>query len=239
MKGKFFLKNCNGFTMLELLLVIAISGVVLAGAATVYKWQRESYAEQDQVTQMQQTLRAANSLLTRELREATYSPMSGDGSIRTMQSNMITFRFETNADNGTLTTVTYDLYDAYNDGDLDLGRSQDGGARVPIAENIDALEFLYLDEERRQTNNRDNVASIVVSILARADRRDPNFMNVIDYFPASCPQNGAVNDACIAGAQWGPLNATWNFDGIIGNNSNAFNDNFRRRLSRTTIFLRN
>lgn len=239
MKRTTLLSDIRGFTIIELLIVLAISGIVLAGAGSVYKWQRETYSEQEKITEMQQTLRAANSFLTRELREAKYSPVTGDGDITQMQPASVTFVFETDDDDGTLRSVRYDLYDAYADGDTDLGRSVDGAARVPIAENIDALEFLYLDSDGAQTNNPDNVVSIVVSILARSDRPEPDFLNTLDYFPASCRQNGAINDNCITGALWTPANPTWNFDGNIGNNRNAFDDNFRRRLLRTTIFLRN
>lgn len=59
-----------GFTIIELLVAIAIGLVILAGIFRTFKAQQDSYVVQDQVAAMQQNLRAAMYLITRDLQMA-------------------------------------------------------------------------------------------------------------------------------------------------------------------------
>ncbi len=225
----------QGFTLIELMITLLISGIVMIGVFTTFRSQQDTYVMQEEVVVMQQNLRAAMNQMGRELRMATYVPLTNAGGITTATATLIAFTYET--DNvGTLQSIQYDLYDAYNDGDTDIGRQVGTVAsnKRCLAENIDALEFSYLDASGNATTVLDDIATIKVSILARAARAEPKFLNTHNYFPASCPQPAPPalpDDTCVAGT-------AWDFDGAI-DNSNAFNDNFRRRLLTTTIHLRN
>ncbi|TKB09376.1 prepilin-type N-terminal cleavage/methylation domain-containing protein [Desulforhopalus sp. IMCC35007] len=94
-----------------------------------------------------------------------------------------------------------------------------------FADNIEAIEFQYLDEDGNilatpmaaGSAQLDDIRSIRVSILARASRPDPNFLNQSVYTPAS--------------------GVAWDLNGAAA--GNAANDNFRRRLLITTIHCRN
>ncbi len=202
-------KGQRGFTMVELMITLAIAGVVMIGVMTTFRSQQKSYTTQEEVVVMQQNLRAAINQMSREIRMATYDPVTNAGGITTAQANLLIFSSE--IDNaGTLRTIQYDLYDAYGDGDTDIGRAVNGNAnKRALAENIDALEFVYVAEDSALPLLPDNVATIVVSALARADRPDTGFVNTLTY-------------TAVSGTVWGP-----------------FNDNFRRRLLTTTIDLRN
>ncbi len=228
----------RGFTLVELMIALAISGVVMAAIVTTFRIQQASYVVQDEVVVMQQNLRAAMSQMTRELRMARYDPSKIAGAeISAAAASSITFSMVANA--GGLTTITYSLYVPYaaeGNTATAIGRAVNGGAVAPLAENIQALEFRYLDASGNVTTVLADIATIQVSILARADRQDPSFVNTLSYFPASCPQPAPPalpDDSCIVAG------SAWDFDGVPGNNSNAFNDNFRRRLLITTIQLRN
>lgn len=239
----------GGFTLVELMVTLAISSIVMIAVFTTFQNQQKSYGIQEEVVVMQQNLRAAMNLITQELRMASYSPINRNGEISTAQSNLLIFTHE--IDNlGTSETIQYDLYDAYGDGDSDLGRQIGINATTKraVAENIDALEFVYLDANGSPLTNlntqsdRDLISTIQISILARSAKADPGFVNTFDYFPASCPQAAppaAVDDSCLTAVAWTALAPTWNFDGDNTNNSNAFNDNFRRRLLTATVDLRN
>jgi type IV pilus assembly protein PilW len=61
-----------GFTLIELLVAIALGMVILAGLFRTFKVQHDSYLIQDQVSAMQQNLRAAMYLITRDLQMAGY-----------------------------------------------------------------------------------------------------------------------------------------------------------------------
>ena len=239
----------RGFTLVELMVALAIAGVVMAAVVTTFRIQQASYVVQEEVVVMQQNLRAAMSQMTRELRMAGYDPAhTTDAGISAATANSITFSYLADADGvdndndgatdeaGELNTITYSLYVPYvAEGNTvtAIGRAVNG-AVMPLAENIQALEFVYLDGEGNTTATLADIATVQISVLARADRPDPKFVNTFNYFPASCPQPAppaVPDDTCVAGT-------AWDFDGAV-NNRNAFNDNFRRRLLITTIQLRN
>lgn len=231
------MKNCNGFTLIEVLVAMLISGIILASIYSAFQSQQDSYVAQDQVVEMQQNLRAAISLMTKELRMAGYDPSSSAGAgITAADVNGITFTLvadddgidndnadgdgdsSTGADEpGELKTISYDLYDTSVDNDTDLddiGR-QVGGLKRAIAENIEAMAFIYtLDDGTQVTNTtsnaeREKIRSIQLSLLARSDSEDRKFDNPALYSPAS-------------GIVWGP-----------------YNDGFRRRLITMHIGCRN
>lgn len=64
--------NEAGFTIIELLIAIALGLVIVAGLFRTFKVQHDSYVVQDQVSAMQQNLRAAMYLITRDLQMAGY-----------------------------------------------------------------------------------------------------------------------------------------------------------------------
>ncbi|OQX13984.1 MAG: hypothetical protein BWK76_15375 [Desulfobulbaceae bacterium A2] len=62
--------NAFGFTLVELLITLVISGVALAGVYTIFVSQQRSYIVQDEVVEMQQELRATMEIVAREIRNA-------------------------------------------------------------------------------------------------------------------------------------------------------------------------
>ena len=65
-------RSMAGFTLIELLVAIALGMVILAGLFRTFKVQHDSYVIQDQVSAMQQNLRAAMYMITRDLQMAGY-----------------------------------------------------------------------------------------------------------------------------------------------------------------------
>jgi len=65
-------RTVAGFTLIELLVAVALGMVILAGLFRTFKVQHDSYVVQDQVSAMQQNLRAAMYLITRDLQMAGY-----------------------------------------------------------------------------------------------------------------------------------------------------------------------
>src|SRR5512136_1712504 len=62
----------NGFTLIELLAGILISAIILAGFYSVFFSQQKAFSAQEQVAEMNQNIRAALDLMTREIRLAGY-----------------------------------------------------------------------------------------------------------------------------------------------------------------------
>ena len=69
----------NGFTLIELLVTIAITGVVMAGVYAAYYAQQKSYRTQEEIAAVQQNLRAAMTIMGREIRMAGYDPEEVSG----------------------------------------------------------------------------------------------------------------------------------------------------------------
>jgi type IV pilus assembly protein PilW len=212
----------QGFTLVELLVVIVVAGVVMSSVYSILFTQQKSYQVQEQVVEVQQGLRSGLDLLISELRMAGYDPDDdGNAGITAIASNQITFTLVADDDgedndsdstvdeSGELKTITYDLYDAYADGDLDLGR-QVGGVKRAAVENIEAIEFQYFDDDGVVTADLDEIRSIQVSILGRTNRIDTKYTDTNVYY----------SDA--SAVDWGP-----------------YNDNYRRRFQQVTVKCRN
>jgi type IV pilus assembly protein PilW len=223
--------NCHsqaaGFTLVELMLAMAVGGIVMGAVMTSFLSQHRSYLVQDEVVEMQQNARVALELLTRDIRSAGYDPNNLGADITVAGGNNLVFTRDDGA--GALEAINYTLVDAYvtegrNDGVVDdLGRDEGGGLQ-PVAENIEQLEFRYLDEDGNVTANLADIRALQISILAVARRPDQNFTNTMVYCPASNPFN-PLTGLCTNPAPatiWGP-----------------FNDNLRRRLLITTVQCRN
>lgn len=193
----------SGFTLVEMLITLALGGIVVASIYTTYDAQRKAALVQQEMVRSQQNLRAALYVMTKEIRMAGYDPRevgtgitaAGDGS----NGDPLTFTLDANHDgidndgdgdiddldtDGDIQTVSLDLYDSLGDGDSDIGRKVGAANRQAIAENIDALEFLYLDGDGSVLAppvDTDRVRAIQVTVVARSDRRDPDYTDTRFY----------------------------------------------------------
>jgi type IV pilus assembly protein PilW len=189
----------KGFTLVEILIAIAIAGVVMAGIYSAYSSQQRSYIVQEQVAGMQQNLRAAMDLMEREIRMAGYDPTGGAGAkIITADIAELQFRIDVNGDgdftkpgsppgNDTNEQIRYALkLDADRDGIADgspcgLGRATWGSGLMPVAENIDALNFVYLDKDGNPTTTLEEIRSVQIALVARTGRGDPRYKDTAIY----------------------------------------------------------
>lgn len=64
----------QGFTLTELLVAMAMVGIVMAAVYSTYKSQQDTYVAQEQVAEMQQNLRASLYQMARDLRMAGFNP---------------------------------------------------------------------------------------------------------------------------------------------------------------------
>jgi len=181
-------RNNLGFTLTELLVAIVISGIVVASIYSSYYSQQKSFITQEQKVAMQQNLRAGMDLLEREIRMAGYDPTgnAGAGIAIGADSSIINITEDLN-NNGTIDTdenIIYSHSDPDGDGDNDLGRDI-GGVNQLLAENIDALNFVYLREDgtplATPVATPENIRSVQITIVARTGRIDPGYANNKTY----------------------------------------------------------
>lgn len=232
MKINHILKN-KGFTLIELMVAMAISGIIMTGIYWAFTTQQDSYRAQDQVAEMQQNIRAGLYIMTNDIRMAGFDPTgSAAAGIVTATSGRLGFSQDLNEDGDTddpRESVTYGFSSANDvtaDGIADAGSAPlgknsgtttgiGGNGFQSVAENIEKLEFYYTLEDDTQTTTPtvaqlDSIRSVDISILAITSHSDPHFINSQTYTSAS-------------GVDWTP----------------ASPDNFRRRFQTVTVKCRN
>lgn len=206
--------NNKGFTLTELLVAMGLSAVVMASVGAIYYQQQKSFLVQEQLAGAQQNVRAAMYFMERDIRSAGCDPtkkIDPAPGIQTANSNAISFTTDPDG-NETTETITYSL---------DTVDDQIERNNQPLAENIDALNFVYLDGASPPTvldddgfgnvvASRPLIRSVQVTVVARTGRADPGYTDTRIYTN--------LQGQTILGVQ---------------------NDSFRRRTLSTTIACRN
>jgi len=83
--------NGEGFTLIEVMIAMAMSTIVAGGIFLAYRTQQESYVTQEQVAAMQQNLKAAMFYMGREIRMAGYdTAVTGNFGIQMAAPDSIT-----------------------------------------------------------------------------------------------------------------------------------------------------
>jgi type IV pilus assembly protein PilW len=216
------IKGNQGFTLTELVIALAVGGIVTAAVFSTYRAQQDTYVAQEEIAIMQQNLRAAVFYIEREIRLAGCNPteIAASGFFEASSDRL---RFAMDISGG-----ESDGYDNDRDGQVDEAdevRFCDGHvdadityslqdsvflrSGVPIAANIDALNFVYfnsnisdgldndgdwitdeLDEGRigapgdntpLTASQLQSIRAIQVSLLVRSDRVDPKVLNADVY----------------------------------------------------------
>lgn len=158
----------DGFTLVELLVAMALAGIVMAAIYATYSSQQKAYMVTEQTTAVQQNIRGAMYYLERDLRLAGYDPRRTNkfGFTDISSANSLTFTMDTTVGSGTNTTNgTVDSTETvvYSLSGTDL-RRQAGGTAQTLAEGITSLTFQYLDSSRNVTNKKAEVKSVNVTI---------------------------------------------------------------------------
>ncbi|MDM8541352.1 prepilin-type N-terminal cleavage/methylation domain-containing protein [Desulfococcaceae bacterium HSG9] len=178
------INNSNGFTLLEILIALAISLTVIGAAYSTFLSQQKSYIVQEEIVGMQQNLRAAMFIMQKELRMAKYDPSPNTGnspvgiislSLNQDGDNQISFDYISDT-TGSLETITY----SFDAAGHEIER-QTTGSPNPIADNIDALNFVGLNSNGVPATALSEVVSIQITIVAKADRDDINHTDATSY----------------------------------------------------------
>ena len=186
--------NNKGFTLAELLVGLFVSGIVMTTILSAYYTQNKTYVVQDQLAAMVQNLRAAMDIMIREARMAGYDPTgTANAGIVVANPTSLTITEDMDGD-GSITgdeSITYSLADSDADGDNDLERNSN-----LIAENIDALDFVYLDENDASTTTLSEIQSIQITMVAKTQKVDQGYHDTITYTnQGGSPIFGPPNDS--------------------------------------------
>ena len=229
-----------GFTLVELMIALFVSGLVMVAVVSVYTAQTRSYSQHDDVADIQQNLRGALAIMPMEIRLAGCDPEESNAP-GIIEATRTRFRFtmdirgdaaNQNSGDGDVNDPGENIafgfangVDANNNGIVDNGgadwsstdalRRHTGSGALnlqPIADNIEALEFNYI------LNNG-------TSTLAPGNLNDIRAVQVTILARTSNPAQNFLHTGTYttaSGAVWTPPQ-----------------DAFRRRLIITTIQCRN
>ena len=188
-------KYSKGFTLIELMVALALTSVILAGIMASYISQLRSHVTQQTIVEMQQNLRSAMQNMEKEIRMAGYDDpdKTSVAGLTTVLANTFGFTMDLNDDGDVADsneTVIYTIA-ANTDGIQCLMRNTGGGNR-PVAENVEALNFVYLDRFRVPTNVAMDVRSVQITIVAKSSRVNPGLFNIKTDNQVYMNQQGAV-----------------------------------------------
>ncbi|CAN2040569.1 type IV pilus assembly protein PilW [Candidatus Magnetomoraceae bacterium gMMP-15] len=207
--------NHKGFTFIELLIAMAVSGIVMASVYSAYESQQKIYTTQQELTRMQQNIRTAVYMMERDLRMAGFDP-TGNAGAGIMTANVAELQFQIDEnENGNSSPssstdpseqIRYALTDDDNEDGIsdstscNLGRAIWTGGLQTVAENIDALNFVYFDSNHNilttPVANLGDIRSIQVSIVARSSSNSSVFLiKNIDNNVYTNPQGTVILDA--------------------------------------------
>ena len=133
-----------GFSLIELMSAIAISGGILGAITASFISQSRSYDAQEQINELQQGARASMDMITREVRMAGYNTngaLSFDGITYDTTQIRVQANLDGDGDTGDTNEDIIYAYDAAND---EIERTT-GGTTEVLVENISAFTFQYLD----------------------------------------------------------------------------------------------
>jgi prepilin-type N-terminal cleavage/methylation domain-containing protein len=139
---KSYNKSNYGFTIIELLVALAISGLFLTAIYNIFISNNIMYLKQNQLTKMEQGLRSAISLIAQEVRMAGYAPNSTyDVGLNSTSFNKLLFSYYDSSQNSTK-IIGYELYDSEAYGDNTLGRIVNG-YKQPMLQNVSEMSLSY------------------------------------------------------------------------------------------------
>ncbi len=199
---KKILQNNRGFTLSELLVAMVVSGIVVAGTVAIFTNMVRNYNTEHRILSMQQNLRSTMDYLERYIRMAGYDPSEQAGAgFETMLSNQIRFTLDkgrpdagTGIDqepNGVIDDHWEEQVEFILDDDFRLHRINAGGTRVLLANNIEVINFIYLDEGGDMTTNAQDVRSVQVTLVGRVGE-SAGFTNAIVNNRSYSNQQGIV-----------------------------------------------
>ena len=194
--------NHKGFSLIELMVVVAITSIVMAGIYMFYQYNLRSHITQQALVDMQQDMRAAMYMMTREIRVAGYDPSRSTAATFTIASIAeVQFQLDDNGDgdfddgggNDPNEQVRYVLSnDADGDGVADgtpcnLVRQEWADPVQVVALNIDALNIVYLDQDGTDlidpatgsvpADEIRDIRSVQITIVGRSGEQLPVLFN--------------------------------------------------------------
>lgn len=174
-------KSQLGFTLIELMIAIAIGGIVLAGSAALLRQIVISGGDSSDRTQARLEVQYVNFWLSEDVIQAQEVEI-GNISAARCPNPFLTLRWSVNGVNNTVTYCVEDVTDKLNRNLWKLYRTK-GAGQITVAENLDPL-LTNVYQKRLGNGTLANV--LVLEVASKVDRMEasasyeisPRFGNV-------------------------------------------------------------
>jgi len=176
----YYKNNEKGFTLIEMLISMAIGLIIIAALSSTFILQREAYDDQEQIAAMVQNARAAMDMITREIRMGGYDPTGAGFNGIPYNAGQLQILADIDDDTGTgvsdgdTNDSNEDITYTYDNTNLQIDRNTGGGAQ-PFAEDIQAFTFSYLDSSGNTTTTTSAIRQIEITITARTAKPDGDY----------------------------------------------------------------
>ena len=184
-------KTNRGFTLVELLVVMALGLVLLGAVLKTLVSQNRTNAVQQEVAYAQQNVRAAMDLMVRDIRNAGYDPLdNGFDPIEQATSNLIQIRTDYRGDNDLpgnnppYDPPDGDFGDAHEDVTYTVNASNQltrNGDR--IVDFVNGIQFGYVLVDGTMldppgapltADQRTDLRAVIIGLSVRTENRDPD-----------------------------------------------------------------
>ncbi len=156
-------RPAGGFSLAELLVSVAVLGLVLAGVFGILHSGLKAYGWGAARVQAQQSARVALERMAKELREAGYDPAgAGIQPVVVAAPALVTFQRDLNG-NGVVDPTRERVTFLLRPGETVLRRDAGGGAQ-PIIEGVRRFSLTYFDRAGAPTTDPSRVASVRIQL---------------------------------------------------------------------------
>lgn len=173
-------KKIAGFSIVEMLMAVAIGMIVLAGLVVVFVSQKKAYDVQAQVTEMHQNARATLDIISQDIAGAGYNPTKKITGFVGIPYNANQLRLVSDLDgdeviDGGPSTDDPEDITYYFAGSVIYRTDRRGNDQI-FAENVEAFDFKYYDASGGLITNagdEDKIRKIRIELTTRTSRPDP------------------------------------------------------------------
>lgn len=154
----------SGFTLVELLVTIAVSGLLLTAVSQLFITSNKTYTVQEQVLRIQQEVRSGLDRFARDVRMAGYDPTDSASNAGFTIANSTNLRMQYDFNENGTCDIDREYQYSVGDGELEVQRGGSGGFQT-LVKNVNSMNFQYTLADGTTTNNPTNTDKIrLVSI---------------------------------------------------------------------------
>lgn len=171
--------GARGFSLVEMLIAMAVGMVVLGAMYGVFNIQSKTLSNQEEIVAMQQSVRAGMDMIAREIGMAGYNPAGATFAGVTYDTTQLRIMADLNGDQDTgdeNEDIVYKYYDENSAYPYQIKRKTGGGDFQPFVENVQSFTFQYLKSDGIATAATSaEVRQIRITITGRTAKPDSSY----------------------------------------------------------------